>query len=533
MTNLQPKKFGITQRAMRFILVALFLCGSVFAKDQVIFYVVQGDQNFEFIDRRSGRHEVNLHLQYEILSEIRQNIVVAQKDALLFFDPPNLVLPFVEFYQNGILIRTESIDENFTDSNILAQVLNLGYEAFPNQSYVFFQWGYTIPFYPISGFDLSHPNATYDLGKFRTAFQLANASHPDRKFEAIILSTCFNSSLETLYALSSFTRYVIGSEIYLNHFGFASQFETPHDVLQNTLSRLEERIPVGPASKKPVMDVSVTLIDLERFWDFHDILEKIFYDLGDQIGDEAADRILFHAFQKAALKNSRNKSYLGGEGLIDLKTLVLEVSALLDPQDLQTFEALFSSLVLHHEKLQETNDTGLHFYVPFQNYVEMQTIQSQMNTYFLRGTYLDHFFEKLFEKQVTLFGLDLTKPFPNPYTVLLPYFQNGYVNPALMRKIDMGLRAKDDVVIQEDFEITLTGTFEDTGHYWRKLGTHRLKTVFGQEMAITEKTPYLFRGFLNQTPQKYTITGNLYMTHGLWSKKRGLVFQVTSVVRKD
>src|SRR3989338_3946765 len=202
-------------------LMAFLLSPSIWAQESTLFFVIQGDDKFSYVATEHGKQVVNEHLQYEVFEAIKNQVRFNPEiNALIFFDSPEGP-PILEIYSQGEQVSREAMSEDFTNPQTLQSLFDKGYALFPETSYYLFHWGYTLPIYPEIDFDLSHPNHSFSIEVLRKALYQAEAYRESRQFEAIILSTCFNSSLEILYALNSFTRNIVATEIYLYHRGFS------------------------------------------------------------------------------------------------------------------------------------------------------------------------------------------------------------------------------------------------------------------------------------------------------------------------
>lgn len=513
-------------------LMAFFFCPPLFARNNntqgtLAFIIIQGDAPFSYVDRSGDQQIVRTDLQLKILEEARQNILKAiNTDVILFFDGLN-ELPFIEIYQKGILIKTETLAEDFTNPSILAAVLTRGYQLFPHNRYFLYHWGYNIPPYPKNNYDLSNPQKTYDVASFVHSLELAGSNDPQKRFEAIVLSTCYNSSLEVLYALHSYTKYLVATEIYLHHDGFSFEFlpamasesalQAATDIYQKSLAKLENNIPKGPASGKPVMDYSLTVLDTSSFEAFDQSLLNLFSSIQKSAQTEKNIPILKKAFSLSLLKNSRNTPY--ENGLLDLKSFIDASQEMTSEIDRTSFNQSLSELVLAHAKTENGNDFGINFYFPYGAYDELTRIRPFM---IKPLAVFDEFISNYFE----LFGVNLKKPFPQIFLEFSAYYPEGHI-PAQVVKAFLNHEA---IIDQFDHKI-FQGRLDDQGIFFGRLGSHKLTLTHGQTIHLRHpQNPILLDRMISPDQiQNYSISGQLKFSFGLWTHKQGMVLDVSQI----
>ena len=507
--------------------MAFFISPSLFAKVPTIFFIIQGDAKYSYVATESGRQVVKERLQYEILEEIQAHVRSNNHlNALIFFDSPDGA-PSLEIYREGKLISNETLPEDFTDPQVLTSVFEKGYDHFPNSPYLLFHWGYTLPIYPQPEFDLSHPDHVFSIAVLREALYRAGAYLETRKLEAIILSTCFNSSLEVLYALNSFTKQIIATEIYLYHRGFSvvNLESSSEGFYTHILENLKNSIPIGPASGKPVLDYSVTWLKTDHFWDFHDRLERVFYDLIDILNNrDHYDRVK-EAFRSAMLKNSRGRPYL--DGLFDLKVFVDEFQGILSTEDLDTLNNLFATVVHRHEGITGSKTRGLNFTVPIHDYPELLSLNEEMKRSYLRGIYIGDFLKVIEQRFFEIFGVTLTNPFPVRYQLLAAYFPEGHIPAPVIQKFHDAEKSPETIITEVEFEGV--GELSGQGNFIGRLGTHRLELKNGLTLHLVSSSLNLDRYLLQDGLQQYRLRGILNLSKRAWSRSYDVVLNVQNL----
>ncbi len=507
------------------------------AAEATVFFIVQGDASYRYVDRSEGRHQVRDNLQYEIAEELRAKIQSTKEiNAILFFETPDETAPFIEVYKQGILVAKEIVSENFTDPATLADVLNRGYELVPAHRYFLFYWGYTIPSYPQKGFDMSHPEEAYDVSRFKKALELAGSYQLERRFESLVFSTCYNSSLELLSAVYPFTRYVIASEIYLHNRGLSADFldsiagsqdalSVVLDIYTKSLLKLNTLIPKGPASEKPILDYSVTALDMQKFEVFYENLLNVFNVIHKNINEMRHLDLIGKSFRHSLLRSSKKRIFQSG--FIDIKTLIESAAPLMTDEDYDSFHKSYADLVLFHKKMDPGNYEGVNLYFPFDSFEEMKALRATPS----HSLNLARILDSLIVNYFLIFGVPLNHPYPKIFSELSLFYEN-HIPAHVVRAFLTGLQSKGEVVIDQFTDVEFKGTLDDLGNYFGRVGTHKLVFLNHDVIFLRHSKG---RGHLDKMlsnePQRLIISGQLKVVSGLWDYSRRVVLEVHNIMK--
>lgn len=480
-----------------------------------LFFVIAGDASYKQVVRGENTAEVQNHLQYDILKDVQNTVQgLTSLNTVLLFDAPDTDPSFVQFYEHGTLISEKEVSDDFTDPETLASVLKEGYSRFPSGPYYFMYWGFSIPPYPASPYDMSHPSQSFSFENLKKSFSLAESYRDGRKFDSILLSTCYNSSFEALLFLGSFTRSMVATEIYLYHRGFPvdlisilsqentldAKLELLHKMI---LQKLEEWIPKGPATGKSVLDISVSVVKTDNYWDLFDALESIFGQLGDWIGrGERLDEI-GSAFKKALLRKSRGQVF--DEPWVDVETLVHELASCLNLSVVEQFNESYQNVLIHHEAPPDTNIRGINIYLPVFTYRSLKAFQQKLETSYFRGTSLPYFIHALSEKYFEILGAHRKDDLSPDLKSLVPFFEKDVISPSIVRSFRNG----EAVSVDQTFK----GVLQGKGKYFGRIGTHELILVSGERVALHADHLNLDR-WISKDFKSYQIRGNIKLVRG-------------------
>ena len=194
------------------------------------------------------------------------------KKHFLFFFP----LPDGEFYyyRNGRLIANESYWRDNEQSRFEPEVeLYRRFRAENQRDMVrmFVYSGHEIPEFGGTGYDASYPDRAFTVHDLQAG--LDGFTRDSKKFDLIVLSTCFGGTPYTIDALGSFARYIIASpdNLHLSYFDLQTMERLDRSVRFESISAFAERfarVAFDKLTRNIQTSVSVAVYDVDSVKQF-------------------------------------------------------------------------------------------------------------------------------------------------------------------------------------------------------------------------------------------------------------------------
>jgi len=194
------------------------------------------------------------------------------KKHFLFFFP----LPDGEFYyyRNGRLIANESYWRDNEQSRFEPEVEL--YRRFRTENQgdmvrMFVYSGHEIPEFGGTGYDASYPDRAFTVHDLQAG--LDGFTRDSKKFDLIVLSTCFGGTPYTIDALGSFARYIIASpdNLHLSYFDLQTMERLDRSVRFESISAFAERfarVAFDKLTRNIQTSVSVAVYDVDSVKQF-------------------------------------------------------------------------------------------------------------------------------------------------------------------------------------------------------------------------------------------------------------------------
>lgn len=195
------------------------------------------------------------------------------------------------YYRNGILVAEERYWRAEDSSRFDPEVdLFKRYRAAedPLTTKVFFYYGHEIPEIGGIGYDASSPERSFNVGDLSRA--LARMTENSRKFDVVILSTCFGGTPHTVAAIAPYTRTIVASpdNLHLSYFDL-HQFENL-GMISNTVdiyafAKAFSRQAFVLLSSRVQTAVTLAVYDVVHIQEYLDSVDSIYsHSLSELIG---------------------------------------------------------------------------------------------------------------------------------------------------------------------------------------------------------------------------------------------------------
>lgn len=212
-------------------LIALVICLSAFAEDQkawTIFVEINGDSAVPFHDPDNGYKGEDM--DKVVYQKVKENALQAkQVNTVILYHSGEVahygvvrdpVPTKVEWITDGKIQDSDELGKpDLTDPKTLSDFLKWGLERAKASNYVFYFWGHRIPSSMLDAqndnghpFDYSHPRSLYNIDLFRKGLVEGGFDGKQNKFKAILMSTCYGASLQSVSKIYDLTEYYLAVE---------------------------------------------------------------------------------------------------------------------------------------------------------------------------------------------------------------------------------------------------------------------------------------------------------------------------------
>jgi hypothetical protein len=252
-----------------------------------IVFVIHGDGDYLYHDVSGNGYEANEETLVGAIKVAQQN---PSAEVFIFHQRPKqhflLFFPLRDgefyYYRNGRLIANESYWRDQEQSNLDPEVELYRRFRAANQSNsvnMILYYGHEIPEFGGTGYDASYPNRTFTVHEFASG--LKNFTRDSKKFDLMVLATCFSGTPYTIGTLGSFARYIIASpdNLHLSYFDLHSLERLDLSLRDEDVSAFAKRFghqAFERLTSSIQTTVSVAVYDVDRVQEYLDSVQSVY-----------------------------------------------------------------------------------------------------------------------------------------------------------------------------------------------------------------------------------------------------------------